>query len=135
LIVVDSSAVVAILLTEPDARELIRQIDADAVPHISAASVLESSIVLRAKSDMAPAQIEEWIDGFFADGNFTIEPVTLDQLAIARRAHMTYGKGTGHPAQLNFGDCFSYALAKSLNAPLLYKGGDFGKTDIVSALR
>ena len=58
----------------------------------------------------------------------------MDQIRIARDASIRFGKGMGHPAQLNFGDCFSYALAKSLNVPLLYKGADFAKTDIVSAL-
>ena len=57
-----------------------------------------------------------------------------NQIVIAREAHLRYGKGLGHPAQLNFGDCFSYALAKSLDVPLLYKGDDFAKTDIKSAL-
>jgi ribonuclease VapC len=64
----------------------------------------------------------------------SVSDVTSAHLRIAREAHLKYGKGMGHPAQLNFGDCFSYALAKSLDAPLLYKGGDFAKTDIKSAI-
>ncbi len=79
-------------------------------------------------------QCETLIDSFFASSRVTIEPIGLEDLQLARDAHIRYGKGTGHPAQLNFGDCFSYALAKRLAAPLLYKGNDFAKTDIKSAL-
>lgn len=64
----------------------------------------------------------------------TIEPVTPEQAIIARQAHRDYGKSSGHPAALNLGDCFAYALAKDLNEPLLYRGDDFGHTDIRSAL-
>jgi ribonuclease VapC len=64
----------------------------------------------------------------------TIEPVTVEQAVIAREAYRRYGRGTGHPAALNFGDCFAYALAKATGAPLLFKGNDFARTDITPAL-
>jgi ribonuclease VapC len=134
LIVVDSSAVVAVLLTEPDAGELRRVLDAEIDKHISVATVLECCLVLHGKVGAGPKKAEVWMDRFLADGQLVLEPVTEDQLTIARKAYLTYGKGMGHPAQLNFGDCFSYALAKSLDVPLLYKGNDFAKTDIKSAL-
>src|ERR1700759_4995877 len=91
-------------------------------PHISAASVLECSIVLRSIKDQATDVVENELDALLNGSGFTVEPVTLEQLQAARTAHIRYGKGTGHGAALNFGDCFAYALAKSLNAPLLYKG-------------
>ena len=114
---------------------LSRALDAEADKHISVASVLECCLVLQGKVDAGALKIEAWIDRFLAHGQLVLEPVTENQLKIARRAYVAYGKGMGHPAQLNFGDCFSYALAKSLDAPLLYKGGDFAKTDIRSALQ
>lgn len=77
---------------------------------------------------------ERWLDLFIATAQMEIHPVSIEQLRIARQAHFEFGKGTGHGAGLNFGDCFSYALAMSLGAPLLFKGGDFAKTDVVSAL-
>ncbi len=134
MIVVDSSVAIAILFEEPEAQLFSAKIGSDGDPHISAASVLECVIVIRSSKKLSPSETEAWIDEFLSDGDFIVEPVDLDQLALARKAHLNFGKGTGHPAQLNFGDCFSYALAKSLDAPLLYKGNDFARTDIVSAL-
>jgi len=101
---------------------------------ISAASVLECSIVARAFKDLPAEQSEEWLDSWLTETGIKVRSVTHDHLALARKAHMMFGKGTGHGASLNFGDCFSYALAKSLDVPLLYKGGDFARTDRVSAL-
>jgi len=134
LIVVDSSVVVAILLSEPDADTFRNTLEAQSDKRISVATVLECCLVLHGKVAANASTVESWIDRFLADSQFALEPVTADQLAHARNAYVAYGKGIGHPAQLNFGDCFSYALAKALGAPLLYKGGDFAKTDIVSAL-
>ncbi len=106
--------------------------DADACV-LSAATLFESSIVL---SVVRFAQVDgnAWLDGLIVRQDIKIEPVTEMQAQIARKAFREYGKGTGHPAQLNFGDCFSYALAKAMDVPLLYKGTDFAKTDIASAL-
>ena len=134
MIVIDSSAIVAMLLNEPEASAIRNVIDAEDDKRISVATVLECAIVLHGKVAMPSDQLEAWLDGFLGDMRVTIEPVALEHLGTARKAYVAFGKGMGHPAQLNFGDCFSYALARSLDAPLLYKGGDFGHTDIKSAL-
>ncbi len=131
MIAVDSSAIVAIFSQEPEAGRFLTRILSDDDPVISAASLLETSIVLRALDRRNASDAE--LDGFIA-GSLRVVDVTGEQVAVARAAHARYGKGMGHGAQLNFGDCFSYALAKSLNIPLLYKGMDFAQTDIVSAL-
>ena len=81
-----------------------------------------------------PSWSERWLDAFLASTEVSIELIAIDDLALASAAHVKFGKRTGHPAQLSFGDCFSYALSKSLDVPLLYKDDDFAKTAIVSAL-
>lgn len=131
MIVVDSSAIVAILDREPDREQILRRLLDDDQPSVSAATILETSIVLRTRHKKLAADHE--LDELVSTA-LTVLDVTADHVQIAREAHLRYGKGMGHPAQLNFGDCFSYALAKSLDVPLLYKGGDFAKTDIKSAL-
>ena len=134
MIAIDSSALIAIFKVESDAEQLALAIQHDPAPIISAVSVLECSIVIRATRSLAPHQAEAWIDEMLAKGRIDVRPATPEQLAIARAAHIQYGKGTGHPAQLNFGDCFAYALARAMDVPLLYRGQDFAKTDIASAL-
>ncbi len=134
MIVVDTSAVVAIFRQEPDAALYADHIAGDGEPLMSAANLIEASLVLRGLKKIAAADAEAWLDEFLMIAGIRIEPVALDQTAIAREAHIKYGKGTGHAAGLNFGDCFAYALAKAMYAPLLFKGADFGKTDIVPAL-
>lgn len=134
MIVIDTSAIVAIFKVEADAQLLALTIERDPAPIISAANVMECSIVIRAAKLLADAEAEAWLDEVLSRGQIDVRPVTAEQLAIARMAHVRYGKGMGHPAQLNFGDCFAYALARAMDLPLLYKGDDFSKTDIVSAL-
>jgi ribonuclease VapC len=131
LIVIDSSALIAIFLQEPDGEHFKEMIVADEDAVISAATLLETSIVLR--TFKGRGSVDEALDEFVGVALRVID-VDGNQIVIAREAHLRYGKGLGHPAQLNFGDCFSYALAKSLDVPLLYKGDDFAKTDIKSAL-
>jgi ribonuclease VapC len=131
MIAVDSSAIVAILKLEPDFEILLRRLLQGDERAISAATLLETSVVLRTL-DKASAS-DDALDTLVAK-HLSVRDVTADHVRIAREAHLRFGKGMGHPAQLNFGDCFSYALAKSLDVPLLYKGGDFAKTDIKSAL-
>lgn len=131
--VVDSSALVAIFLQEPEAARFARTIGEEARPIMSAANVLETSIVLRALKRIAPADAESWLDEFLAAAAIDVAPVTRQQLTVARAAHARFGKGSGHAAQLNFGDCFAYALAISLGAPLLFKGDDFSRTDVERA--
>ena len=134
MIVVDTSAIIAILKVEPDAELLAQAIERDSTPLISAVSVMECSIVMRAAKLLSDSDAEARLDRMVTGAGMQIRDVTAEHLAIARTAHIQYGKGTAHPARLNFGDCFAYALAKSLHVPLLYKGNDFTQTDIASAL-
>jgi ribonuclease VapC len=130
MIVVDSSAVIAIFRQEVDAEDYARSIAADDDPVMSAANLVETSIVLRGLKQVAPERAERWLDDFMKAAGIRIEPVTPDQAQAARAAHLQFGKGTGHGAALNYGDCFAYALAKAMGAPLLCKGNDFPLTDI-----
>ena len=130
MIVVDSSAVIAIFRQEHDAEDFARSIATDDDPVMSAANLVETSIVLRGLKEIAPARAERWLDDFIEAAGIRIEPVTPDQANAARAAHLQFGKGTGHSAALNYGDCFAYALAKAMEVPLLCKGNDFRLTDI-----
>ncbi|MEN8215460.1 MAG: type II toxin-antitoxin system VapC family toxin [Pseudomonadota bacterium] len=128
--VIDSSAIIAILCDEPEAEGFTRAIENDPIRLMSAASLLESSIVIETRYG------EEGgckLDLLLSKAQIKIEPVTAEQAKTARIAFRTYGKGRRHPAALNFGDCFSYALAKISGEPLLFKGNDFSKTDIKQA--
>lgn len=129
---VDTSAIVAIFRQEPEASRFSSAIAAAAEPLISAASVVELSIVLRGFKDLSPADAERWLDLFIEKGRLRVMPMTIDHVRAARAAHLLFGKGTGHPARLNFGDCCTYALAKAFGAPLLFKGDDFSKTDLIA---
>jgi ribonuclease VapC len=132
--VLDTSSVVAIFRLEPEAPTILGCLaQADGLA-MSAANVLESSLVLRGLKQIGADETDFWLDRFLESGEVEIAPVTQAQIVIARYAHRIYGKGGGHCAQLNYGDCFAYALAKTLDAPLLFKGGDFSHTDVVRAL-
>lgn len=133
MIVVDSSAIIAIFRQEDGAEDYARSIAADDDPVMSAANLVEVSIVLRGLKKIAPEKAERWLDDFMKAASIRIEPVTPDQAQAARLAHLHFGKGTGHSAALNYGDCFAYALAKVMDAPLLCKGNDFPATDITIA--
>ncbi len=98
---------------------------------LSAASYLETAIVLDGRRD--PVQSAK-LDDLLLDLEMKIEPVTAEQARIARQAYRDYGRGSGHRANLNFGDCFSYALARVKREPLLFKGDDFGFTDVRRAV-
>ncbi|MGD0632507.1 MAG: type II toxin-antitoxin system VapC family toxin [Terracidiphilus sp.] len=126
----DSSALVAILTDEPDALALAQVLDRQQTVRLSAASYLETSIVLDKHRDVV---LSAKLDGLIESAKVVIEPVTPEQARIAREAYRNYGKGSGHRANLNFGDCFSYALAREKREPLLYKGDDFAHTDLRSA--
>lgn len=130
MIVVDSSAVIAIFRQEDDADGYARSIAGDDDPVMSAANLVETSIVLRGLKRISPDEAERWLDDFIKAAGIRIEPVTVDQAHAARSAHLQFGKGTGHGAALNHGDCFAYALAKKMDASLLCKGNDFVLTDI-----
>ncbi|HEY2860943.1 MAG TPA: type II toxin-antitoxin system VapC family toxin [Terracidiphilus sp.] len=130
--IVDSSAVVAILLNEEDGDVLSRALDGYEIVRMSAASYFETSIVIDHYRD---AVLSARLDDTILESEIVIEPVTVEQVRIARQAYRDYGKGSGHPAQLNFGDCFSYALAREKREPILFKGDDFRHTDLRSALK
>jgi ribonuclease VapC len=129
--IVDTSAVVAIAMDEPDARRLLTLLRGHPAPRISAANLLEAYIVIdRRRGHLAQGTI---VEGVLPVG-ITVEPVTEAQVEIARDAYRQYGKGSGHPARLNYGDCFAYALARERDEPLLFIGDDFALTDITQAV-
>jgi len=125
--VIDSSALIAILTGEQEAVHFAKAIEKDPFRLMSTASWLETAIVIEAR--FGPLGGEEF-DKLIQIAQIHIEAVTAEQAAVARIAYRNYGKGRGHPAGLNFGDCFSYALAKVTGEPLLFKGDDFTHTDI-----
>ncbi len=129
--IIDTSALIAILRAEPDAGEMARAIEHAQIRRISAANWLETAVVIDASRDpVASRRFGELVQ----TAELHVEPVTGDQARIARDAYRDFGTGSGHKAGLNFGDCFAYALAKSTGDDLLFKGNDFGHTDISSAL-
>ena len=126
--VVDTSALIVIALDESERQQCLDAIESDPTRLISAASVLEAGIVVESR---AGPEAGDDLDQLIVQLGLEIEPVTAAQVGIARRAYRLYGKGK-HPAALNFGDCFVYALAKNTGEPLLFKGDDFSQTDIES---
>jgi ribonuclease VapC len=130
VIAVDTSAVLAILKEEPEAVRFAGLIGAAEISYMSAISLLEASMVLISRG---PAEFAVRLDRLIEEMSIDIVPVDRALAVQSRAAFIRFGKGR-HPAGLNFGDCVSYALAQSLGLPLLYKGGDFAKTDIRSAL-
>lgn len=128
--IVDTSALVAIFRNESDAEEFARLIIAAPTCRLSVANQLELALVIEGQMG---AEGSRWVDQFINLANIVIEPVTLEQGRFARLAFLDFGKGR-HPARLNFGDCFAYALARAMGEPLLFKGNDFALTDIQSAL-
>ena len=129
--IIDTSALIAILRAEHDAPDMALAIERAEFRRISAANYLETAVVIDASRDpIASRRFDELVD----TAELRVEPVTCDQARIARAAYRDFGKGSGHKAGLNFGDCFAYALAKSMGEELLFKGDDFGHTDMVPAL-
>jgi ribonuclease VapC len=129
-VIVDTSAVVAILYLEPEAPVFRRAFERAATRRMSAANFVEAAIVVdRARDPVASRRFDDLV----REANLEIAPVTAEQARIAREAYRDFGRGSGHPAALNFGDCFAYALAKATGEPLLFKGDDFTHTDVRSA--
>lgn len=128
---VDSSALVAILRQEPEGAAFSEVIAKADRCRISAVSWVETAVVMGGDRDPLTSRD---VDELMADAGIEIMPVTVEQAQMARAAYRDFGKGSGHPARLNFGDCFAYALAQWLREPLLYKGEDFGHTDVRPAL-
>jgi ribonuclease VapC len=128
--ILDTSALIAVLRFEAEASEFARIIERAAQLRVSAVSYLEAGAVIDGSKDpIASRRFDELMEA----AQIAIEPVTEAQARLARQAYRDFGKTSGHPAKLNFGDCFSYALAKSKGEPLLFKGHDFSRTDVKSA--
>ena len=128
--IVDTSALIAILRDERDAMAFAKAIADAPIRRISVASYVETAAVIDASRDPIASR---QFDDLLREARLVIEPVTEAQARIAREAYRDFGRGSGHPANLNFGDCFAYALAKARNEPLLFKGDDFAHTDITPA--
>ena len=129
--IVDGSALVAILVEEPGFEVFAAALATAEISRLSAASYTEFGIVIDRRRD---PRLSRRVDDLLAAAAIAIEPVTAEQAHIAREAYRDFGKGSGHPAQLNFGDCFVYALARDKGEPLLFKGSDFTHTDVRRAL-
>jgi len=129
VMVIDTSALIALLNNEPESARLALAIESDATRLISAATVVEAGLVIEAR--YGPEGGRE-LDLLIAKAGLSIEAVTPEQAEVARGAWRRFGRGR-HSAGLNFGDCFSYALAKVTGEPLLYQGGDFTHTDIAAS--
>jgi ribonuclease VapC len=127
--IVDASAIIAILRGENDGPDLARALEQAPIRRISAATYVEAAIVTDGNRNPV---LSRRFDDFLRDSAIVIEPVTVEQAEVAREAYRDFGKGR-HRAGLNFGDCFAYALAKATGEPLLFKGDDFRHTDIEPA--
>ena len=129
--IVDASALLAIVRGEPLAPRCFQALLGSPLSRISAANWFEAALVVDGLRDPeANRDFEELVEGFA----IVIEPVTVNQVRLARDAYRRFGRGRGHPARLNFGDCFAYALAKESDEPLLFVGQDFAQTDLRSVL-
>jgi ribonuclease VapC len=127
--VLDTSAVLAVLLDEPERASFSAAIEAAPVRLMSVVTLVEATLVWEGRK--GPAGLGR-VDRFVADAEAELVPVSPEQAEVARNAFRRFGRGR-HPGALNFGDCFAYALARTTGAPLLYKGDDFARTDIVAA--
>jgi len=129
-VIVDSSALVAILRNEDDAARFAKALANAGTAAMSAVNWVEAAVVVdSARDPVASRRFDELINA----SEIEVVPVTASQAALARQAYRDFGRGSGSPAQLNFGDCFAYALATEGREPLLFKGDDFGHTDITAA--
>jgi ribonuclease VapC len=130
-VIIDTSALLSILRDEPEATVCAQAIEDAPVRRISAASFLEAAIVIDASGDpIASRRLDQLID----TAAIEIVAVTAEHAQLGRAAYRDFGRGSGHPAQLNFGDCFAYALARATGEALLFKGADFGLTDLRPAV-
>lgn len=128
--ILDTSALIAILRQESEAKRFSAEIEAADHVAISAATLLEASIVADRSKDR---RVAERFSALCREMEFQIVPFDAEQARIAREAYRDFGRGSGHPARLNFGDCFAYALAKAAGESLLFKGDDFRHTDVTPA--
>jgi ribonuclease VapC len=126
---IDTSVIVAILSKEPDATEFANKIEA-ASCCTSALVILEAAMRLSTKLRIDPVVVEQRIQALLDAAGISLAPMDARTASLAVKAYADYGKGRGHPAQLNLADCLSHACAKAQNIPLLYKGKDFSHTDL-----
>ena len=129
--ILDTSAIIAILRNETEAPVFAKAVEEAAQRRISAVNYVEAAAVIDGSRDPIASRR---FDDLLREAQVAVEPVTEAQARIARQAYRDFGKGSGHPAGLNFGDCFAYALAKARNESLLFKGDDFSQTDVADAL-
>ena len=129
--IIDSSALIAILLAEPEALACAQAIESAAHRRISAVNYVEAAIVIDGRGDPIAS---DRFDDLLREALIDIEPVDKVQAETARQAYRTFGRGSGHPARLNFGDCFAYALSRRRGEALLFKGNDFIHTDVGQAI-
>ena len=129
--ILDTSAIIAILRNEPEAPRFAQAIADATHRRISAVSYVEAAAIIDGSRDPVASRR---FDDLLREARVIVEPVTEAQAGIAREAYRDFGKGGGHPAKLNVGDCFAYALAKAMAEPILFKGEDFRLTDLTSAL-
>jgi ribonuclease VapC len=125
--ILDTSAIVAILQDEPESPALARAVEEYRPVRLSAANWLEAAVIV--DGNRSPA-LSRRFDEFLREAGVEIESVTAQQAELAREAYRAFGRGSGHPAHLNFGDCFAYALAMERDEALLFKGKDFAHTDV-----
>jgi ribonuclease VapC len=125
--ILDTSAILAILQLEPESAQFSQAIQDNPPVRVSAANWLEAAIVV--DSNRSPA-LSRKFDDLLREARVEVEPVTARQAELAREAYRAFGRGSGHPAHLNYGDCFAYALAMERDEGLLFKGRDFGCTDV-----
>jgi len=130
--IVDASAMIAILRDEPEALSYAKVIASASSRRISAVNYVEAAVVIDGSRDPVASRR---FDDLVRAAQLVTEPVTEAQVRIAREAYRDFGKGSGHPAGLNLGDCFAYALAKVTGEPILFKGDDFTHTDLTPALK
>jgi ribonuclease VapC len=131
-VILDSSVLIAILRNEPEAAAFAAAIERTAHCRISAVNYVEAAVVSdKSRDPIARHRFDE----LAKEIGLTVEAVTREQARIAREAYRDFGKGSGHPARLNLGDCFAYALARESGEPLLFKGDDFLRTDLTPAIR
>jgi ribonuclease VapC len=129
--IVDASAVIAILRQEPGAKKFAQAMEAAPVLQMSAANYVEAGIVIDAEKDPIASRR---LDDLMRRASIEIAAITPEQAQVARQAYRSFGRGSGHPAKLNLGDCFAYALAVTTGSPLLAKGSEFTKAGLQLAV-
>jgi len=125
--VIDISALIALLLGEPETADFVAAVAATPNRLISGPTYLETAVVMHVRSEL---EAQEKLDRLLSELSAEIVPFFYDHAGLALAAYRRYGKGSGHPAGLNFGDCFTHALAKLRDEPVLFKGNDFSRTDL-----